>query len=341
MSFIEVFSEQFGMGKNEDDYMMTYVLSGYQYLEAALFGFFFGTLFAFVNYISDGRFIQKRPVWQIISFKSVLYFVSVVITGFLVYYIFMIFDLFPNNFDIKGFFVSADYRIILAIIAYFGFYIILTNFLLQVNRNLGPGILFNIMTGKFHRPRDKTLIFMFLDLKDSTTIAEKLGHKRYSQFIRDCFHDLTDVVMRYKSHIYQYVGDEVVLTWELKDGLRDFNCINTFFEYKNQLDKRKNTYMKKYGFFPVFKAGMDVGTVTVTEIGDIKRDIAYHGDVLNTASRIQSFCNKVNQKLLISEYLEEKIKNLTGFNKALIGEFTLKGKTNIVKIYKIEQIVEP
>ena len=47
---------------------------------------------------------------------------------------------------------------------------------------------------------------MFLDLVGSTKIAERLGHKTYSRFIRHCFHDLTDIVLRYKAEIYQYVG---------------------------------------------------------------------------------------------------------------------------------------
>ena len=49
--------------------------------------------------------------------------------------------------------------------------------------------------------------------------------------------------------------------------------------------------MSKYGETPIFNAGMDAGVVTVTEIGDIKRDLAFHGDVLNTAARIQGLCN--------------------------------------------------
>ncbi len=44
-----------------------------------------------------------------------------------------------------------------------------------------------------------------------------------------------------------------------------------------------------------------MGKVTAVEIGDIKRDIAYHVDTLNTAARIQSVCNEYNKDFLVSE----------------------------------------
>ena len=43
-----------------------------------------------------------------------------------------------------------------------------------------------------------------------------------------------------------------------------------------------------------------MGMVTAVEVGDIKRDIAYHGDTLNTAARIQSICNSYEKKFLSS-----------------------------------------
>ena len=78
---------------------------------------------------------------------------------------------------------------------------------------------------------------------------------------------------------------------------------------------------------PFFKCGVDCGEVTVAEIGDIKREIAYHGDVLNTAARIEKLCTPQKKKMLISEYLEKVLpKELDGFGKELIGEFELKRK---------------
>ena len=69
---------------------------------------------------------------------------------------------------------------------------------------------------------------MFMDLRGSTAIAEKLGHHKYSEMMQSCFHDLTSIVINYKASIYQYVGDEVVLTWEKERGITNNNCIKAF-----------------------------------------------------------------------------------------------------------------
>ena len=73
----------------------------------------------------------------------------------------------------------------------------------------------------------------------------------------------------------------------------------------------------------------------MAEIGEIKRDIAYHGDVLNTASRIEGMCNRMNRKILFSENLAEKINGHSEFNYELMGEIQLRGKEKKLKIYSL------
>jgi len=92
-------------------------------------------------------------------------------------------------------------------------------FLLQVNRLLGEGVLWKFILGKYHQPREEARIFMFLDMNSSTTIAERLGHVRFYALLNELFHEISKPVRQTKAEIYQYVGDEVVLTWEVKDGL--------------------------------------------------------------------------------------------------------------------------
>jgi len=71
--------------------------------------------------------------------------------------------------------------------------------------------------------------------------------------IQDCFLDVNRVIPPYNAEIYQYVGDEVVLSWNSEDGLKNMNCIKFFFAFRNQLQERNEYYEKKYGFVPQFK----------------------------------------------------------------------------------------
>jgi adenylate cyclase len=210
--------------------------------------------------------------------------------------------------------------------------------LLQIKRLHRPGDLIKYITGKYHRPEETEKIFLFLDLKSSTPIAEKLGNLRYSEFMIDYFDDMTDAILMSKAEIYQYIGDEVVLTWPFEDGVKDAKCIHCFFDIRNTMEMNKEHYINKFGVYPEFKAAIHAGSVSVTWIGTIKKEIVYHGDVLNTTSRIQDECNKYNQCFLISEYMLNSIRLPEYLKSDFVGELQLKGKQEKVKIFGLKGI---
>lgn len=76
--------------------------------------------------------------------------------------------------------------------------------------------------------------------------------------------------------------------------------------------------------------------VTVAEIGDLKREIAYHGDVVNTASRLRSACNEFEKEILASEYVVRNINGNYNYSIKEMGEVNLKGKRNRIKVFSID-----
>jgi len=234
-----------------------------------------------------------------------------------------------------------DYATSIDFLELLGFSVVLSffvNFVRQINRMLGQNVLFNYVRGKYQLPLEEELIFMFLDLKSSTTIAEKLGHRRNHEFLNDFFHDMTDPILERKGKIYQYVGDEIVLTWHLREGLKDLNCINCFFDIQNKIYVLKDIYLKKYGVYPEFKAGLHYGMVITGEMGDIKKDIVYHGDTVNTSARIQAECNRYNKKVLASKDLVDKLDLDGNYNSESMGNIRLRGKEKELELFAIEEI---
>ena len=223
-----------------------------------------------------------------------------------------------------------------SVIIYWGVACFLALFILQINEKFGQGVLADFLLGRYHQPKEDSRIFMFMDLKSSTTYAEKLGHIKYSQLIQDCFYDLTDVVLSHHAKIYQYVGDEVVLSWDLGQGLYRENCLRTFFAYEQLLKNKSDYYLKKYGMIPIFKAGLNLGPVTVAEVGEIKKELAYHGDVLNTASRIQEKCNQYDKKILLSEKVKKPLEKQEDYLFEFLGSVLLKGKVSPTNLYSVK-----
>jgi adenylate cyclase len=208
-------------------------------------------------------------------------------------------------------------------------------FFLQINHLLGEGILWKFILGKYHKPREEERIFMFLDMKSSTTIAEQLGHVRFYTLLNELFHEISQPVLQTKAEIYQYIGDEVVLTWEVEHGLKNSNCLKTFFMFKESLLRNSDNYLKNFGVQPVFKAGLHFGKVVSAQIGDLKREIVYNGDVLNTTARIQNECNKYQRDCLVSGTLMNRLKQINGFQWERMDTVTLRGKETEVELFSV------
>lgn len=211
------------------------------------------------------------------------------------------------------------------------------SFLKHVDRKFGPGNLWKLIIGMYHQPREEERIFMFLDLRGSTTHAEQLGHVQFSRLIQDCFIDLS-VVIDHQAQVYQYVGDEVILFWEVRAGLNQASCLRAYFRFVDRLQARADHYQSIYGLAPTFKAGANIGSATVLEVGEIKREIAYLGDVLNTAARIQGKCNELGEDLLVSGPLLDRLHPLPPDLDVLpMGAVELRGRGAPVSIFSVRR----
>ncbi len=205
-------------------------------------------------------------------------------------------------------------------------------FFRQLDRLLGPGVLVRVLLGRYHRPRREHRVFMFLDIKSSTSIAERLSKEAYYSFVNDFFRDISLPILNAGGEIYQYVGDEVVLTWKQELGTRDANCLRVFFAIDAAIESRKNHYLDRYGIVPEYKAGAHLGEVITAEIGDLKKEIVYNGDVLNTAARIQAMCNELGRRFVASKQLIQALVVPEEFSIEQLGAATLRGKAQPLEL---------
>jgi adenylate cyclase len=209
-----------------------------------------------------------------------------------------------------------------------------------ISENLGHNILKNFFTGRYHTPKVEKRIFMFLDMKNSTAIAEKLGHVTYFQFLRKYYESHSDSIINHLGEVYQYVGDEIVLTWELKKGVQDNHWLRCYFELKKNLNALRSSFENEFGVTPDFRAGVHVGEVTTGEIGALKKEIVYTVDVLNTAARLQNLCKEYSADLIFSEDINGLIYKQNENPIKPLGKILLQGKSNTTTIYTIENSLD-
>jgi len=331
------------MAKIEDiiaaNKLASYFTSSYQFFESTLFGIIFGTLFYFINQLIDKISARKMPFGKIIILKTFMYLIAMVVVFFTMGIIFELLYFYPVKMSdfLSNKEIVKDPTFYISFFTFILFTAILVNFLVQVSYKIGPKLVLPMFLGKYHTPKSENRIFLFLDLKNSTGIAEDLGHMKYSKLLQDCYYDLNKIVFKLNAEIYQYVGDEVVLTWENKKNFLSKYAIRTTFKFRSLLEKRSAYYLKNYGFIPEFKGGLNLGKVSVAEIGEIKRDIAYHGDVVNTAARLQEAAKEYGKILMASEKVINELTSYDGFAIEEMPTIELKGKRRKVNVFCVEE----
>jgi adenylate cyclase len=303
-----------------------------------VFALFTGLLIGTIETLYLNKFFIQKSFARKIAYKTLIYLAIIIL--FLV--------ILTANANLPGSHTSffdrsvwantwaflSDYAS-LSVAVYMAAIILISQFYAEVSENIGQVVLTNFFTGKYHQPKEEERIFMFLDMRSSTRIAEKLGHIKYFEMLKAYYSDLSDPITTYSGEIYQYVGDEIVISWKLKNGLRKNNCIQCFFAMKAAISKQAEKYHEKFGLLPQFKAGFHLGKVTTGEIGVIKKEIIFTGDVLNTTARIQGLCNTYNVDILISDDLVNALNHNDLFQIKSLGENELRGRHEKIELFTI------
>ncbi len=211
----------------------------------------------------------------------------------------------------------------------------LSLFYAEIQDFMGQRVLLNFFTGRYHRPVEETRIFLFADMKSSTTIAERLGHHAYFELLRAYYRCFSDAITQSGGEIYQYVGDEIILSWPMRrpnDVHRPLAC---FFAMQKELQQQQDWFTRHFECAPDFKAGIHLGKVTTGEIGVLKKEILFTGDAVNVTARIQSLCNTYSVKLIVSDSVHDLVTPSADTPFSFLDEAVLRGKEERIKLYTI------
>lgn len=177
-------------------------------------------------------------------------------------------------------------------------------------------------------PTEDRRIFLFLDLNSSTNLAERLGHINYSMFLSACFDDFERCRKIIGGEVYQFVGDEVITSWKFSQTNIE-NCVQLAVLFRKELFDKRSRYLNEFGYAPVFKAAMHEGKVAATTIA---RQKTFHGDVLNTCSRMKEIASTFKLGIVASE----KIAMHCSQNQwDELNDTSIRGKQNHVKIFSM------
>lgn len=317
---------------------------GTEWTRSAVLGLWAGVLGAFVETRVLPRFARRTPfgitlLLRTLAYAGVVALAFVAVIGFVARR-----ELGVRPRDV---FADAEFAVFLGSTEFWWFFGLLlgASFLItlafQVNRVLGPGTLSALLLGRYLRPVREERVFLFLDLTDSTPIAERLGPLRFSDFKNDFFHDVAGPVLATRGQIFQYVGDEVAVSWTMRNGTRHADCLRLFYLVEDAVEARREWYKRRYGIVPRFKAACHGGPVVTAEIGDLKRDIVHSGDTLNTTARIEGQCRPLGRQLLVSETMLDRCTLPGDLHAEEVGTVPLRGKAEHVRLFGVDRHASP
>ena len=208
-------------------------------------------------------------------------------------------------------------------------------FILDMNSLLGQNVLLNFVTGRYYRPRLEERVLLFIDMEGSTGMAERLGPLAFHRLLNRFMSDLTGPIVSAGGEIYSYVGDELIATWRLADGVAGARCVAACFAALDHVTRCAPDYVREFGAAVNFRAGLHCGPVVAGEMGTVKREIVLLGDIVNTAARIQDFCRETGDKVLASADLIDRLDLPPGIAKRPLGDLRLRGKGADLALYAL------
>jgi adenylate cyclase len=214
-------------------------------------------------------------------------------------------------------------------------------FMLDVNRLLGQNVLLNFITGHYHQPRQEERVFLFIDMQGSTGFGERLGALAFHRLLNRFMIDLTGPIVAARGEIHRYVGDELIATWKLAEGVTNARCIAACFAAMDKLAALAPTYQREFGVAVNLRAGLHCGPVVTGEMGSVKREIVFIGDTVNTVARIEELCRQTGDRVLASADLIDRLALPPGIAKRSLGDLRLRGKESDVALYALTRAAAP
>jgi adenylate cyclase len=198
-----------------------------------------------------------------------------------------------------------------------------------------PGEVWRFLSGRYHYPREETRVFLFADLVGSTALADRLGNLAYSSLLRECFRDTSEAILAWRGQVYQIAGDGVIVTWTEAEGLRQGACVRCYFEMIDALARREVEYRERYDAVPRFRGAVHGGSVVTAWVGEAKKELAFHGDALNAAARIEARAKETGADCLASGWVLDRLDLPPELRSIDRGEVELRGKTARVALHAI------
>jgi adenylate cyclase len=187
--------------------------------------------------------------------------------------------------------------------------------------------------------RDMTI--MFLDIRDFTTISERMEATALTALLNDFLTPMSEAVMENGGTIDKYIGDSIMAFWNapLDDPDHAKNACRATLEMRRRLAALNKSLAERaqtagQSFSPIMIGiGLNSGEALVGNLGAHTRvNYSVIGDNVNLASRIEGVSKNFGLDILIGEHTRQAAPDFAAIP---IGDIFVKGKTLPARLYAL------
>ncbi len=180
----------------------------------------------------------------------------------------------------------------------------------------------------------KDLSVLFSDIRNFTTISEKLSAVELKSMLNEFFTPITGIIFDHNGTIDKYVGDMVMAFWgaPLDDPEHRTHAVRAALKMLAKVEELKPVFKEK-GLPEVnIGVGINSGMMSVGDMGSTyRRSYTVLGDAVNLGSRLESITKAYGVKLLIGEQTYAGVKDILCRR---VDKVQVKGKEEPICIYQ-------
>jgi adenylate cyclase len=173
---------------------------------------------------------------------------------------------------------------------------------------------------------EKLLTVLFADIRDFTSISEKLSPEKTVQFLNKLLNIMVENVFKFKGTLDKFIGDAIMVIYgaPVEDEKHALKAVSSAIEMIENL--------KKFPGIGNIGIGINTGPMVIGNIGSEKRlEYTVIGDAVNLASRLENMAKP--GEILLGEETYLKVKEEIKCEFA--GSVSIKGKELPQKIYRV------
>ena len=176
----------------------------------------------------------------------------------------------------------------------------------------------------------KEMTVLFSDIRNFTTISEKLSPEENFAFINSYLEIMGPIVREHNGFIDKYIGDAIMALFTHAD-----DAVKTAIAMLQQLPNcGGGDYLNEDALR--IGIGLNTGHLMLGTIGETDRmEGTVISDAVNVASRIEGLSKEYGAHLLISQSTMNRLRHPEEFKYRCIGHIQVKGKTEKITIYEI------